>query len=243
MGLPKDPEMLGRIFDLLGTDKTTEVASLLEIAPATVSDWKNGRSSPTIFHLTAIANLCDSTTDWLVSGEGPRTLGISVDGTDVGGLTLQERQFIREMAIKTDVDEQEIILMFLKSGLVSWGIVLDTRETTLEIIDPLLGKLNALDPEIRRGVAVEIIQLLQARLDGRSPAWYNPGVPIERVKRKQSPRKEASEFYEQYDEYMASKSEVRPMEKAPPPILVRKLGKVDGGEEEKRETKKRKKAS
>jgi transcriptional regulator with XRE-family HTH domain len=170
---PKYERLLQRIYFLLGTSKTTEIARILDVSASTVSDWKADRSRPTLFHLGAIAKYGDSTMDWLVNGRGRARLGVSVDGIDVGGLTLPERETIRELAEKVKADEGDILLMLMKSGLTAWGFVVDARETTREIIYPLLGKLGALDPELRKIVAVEIIHVLQARLDGRYPVWYS----------------------------------------------------------------------
>lgn len=67
----KASELWPRITEALGTDRTGEIAEIVNISAASVSDWKHKGKLPRIEHLIAISNFKNISLDWLLTGRGP----------------------------------------------------------------------------------------------------------------------------------------------------------------------------
>lgn len=125
-GNPKFPGLVERIAQVVGTDKTGEMAKIFEVSESTVSDWKAGRSQPTLTHLQKLINFGNPTVGWILNGQGSQW---HQNGSEIGEelpiyLGEKEREIIYELAVKEGraFDEQvrELVLESLKTrGLVT----------------------------------------------------------------------------------------------------------------------------
>ncbi len=58
-----------RITEVLGTKRSGEIADILRLSPGSVSDWKHGRTKPSLETLQSIAFYGESTVDYLIYGD------------------------------------------------------------------------------------------------------------------------------------------------------------------------------
>lgn len=68
--LPKIPHLWPRICEALGTSSTGKIASIVGVSAASVSEWKHGKTLPSVYHLMHIANLGNTSVDWLLGLAG-----------------------------------------------------------------------------------------------------------------------------------------------------------------------------
>jgi transcriptional regulator with XRE-family HTH domain len=66
---PYSPGLWLRIVEVMGTEKTGEIAESLELRPSSVSDWKHGRTTPSLDKLGEIASYGDTTIEYLMYGD------------------------------------------------------------------------------------------------------------------------------------------------------------------------------
>ena len=71
-------DTISRIFELLSLHhmEQKELASQIGIMPQTVTDWKNGKSKSYTKYIPQIATILGTTTEYLLTGEGPKKRGI-----------------------------------------------------------------------------------------------------------------------------------------------------------------------
>lgn len=63
------------IFTMLAESsmEQKEFASMVGVVPQTVTDWKNGKSKSYTKYITKIAEVLNTTTEYLLTGDGPKT--------------------------------------------------------------------------------------------------------------------------------------------------------------------------
>lgn len=79
-------DTISRIFELLSLHhmEQKELASQIGIMPQTVTDWKNGKSKSYTKYIPQIATILGTTTEYLLTGEGPKKRGARLAASDSG---------------------------------------------------------------------------------------------------------------------------------------------------------------
>lgn len=113
---------MDRLGSLIGTSKTGEIAAFFGVSPSTVSDWKAGRTSPTLTHLLKLAKFAKSeiTLKELLIGEETRSSNVRNAAENISSVYFGEKEIeiIQELALDEGraFDEQvrELVLESLK---------------------------------------------------------------------------------------------------------------------------------
>lgn len=97
-----------RITDALRTDRTGEIAKLLHISPSSISDWKHGRTYPSLERLREIAFYGETTIEWLMRGDGDKDTQGDETYFDEWFLPTAYRDLIRDLAKERGVPKGSV---------------------------------------------------------------------------------------------------------------------------------------
>ncbi len=104
--MPKFPGLVERIQEALGVKNQTEIADKLGITPASVSGWKRD-GFVSIATLLKVAELSNASINWLLTGNGPKT--VLESGIPALRLTPSLEAYIVKEAKKKDSSKEVII--------------------------------------------------------------------------------------------------------------------------------------
>ena len=81
-------DVVERIFNLIAEQKLEQkkFAALVGVSPQKVSEWKNGKAKSYTKYILQIAEALNTTTEYLLTGEGPKTKG-APSGNGEGAIT------------------------------------------------------------------------------------------------------------------------------------------------------------
>ncbi|BAK99175.1 putative Xre family DNA-binding protein [Oscillibacter valericigenes Sjm18-20] len=110
-----------RIFTLLSDlgIEQKQFAKFLGVVPQTITDWKNGKSKSFTKYIPQIAEILNTTTEYLLIGEGPKTKPpVSEAGKNSNAATREGSgitdEFARIFAQLTPENQNRIIAEMLK---------------------------------------------------------------------------------------------------------------------------------
>lgn len=115
-----------RIVEAFGTDKIPEIAKKINLTYYAVRKWKHGRL-PGLDALLKISDMTDSSVQWLITGEGPKSkrrivmfLGAGASIAEAPApygqndeLVIIRRYLARQLAELTEKGESEILVRYL----------------------------------------------------------------------------------------------------------------------------------
>ncbi|HZT60984.1 MAG TPA: hypothetical protein VFA21_20435 [Pyrinomonadaceae bacterium] len=155
--IQKIPGLIERIGDAIGTQKTGEMAEFFGKKPPTISDWKAGRSGPTLLDLLTLAEFGNPelTLKEVFVGPVEHKIGIKAkikNTVESNLLNETEEQAIIELARERDIPLEEMVRTIVVSYLLQQGLI--TLEEVAEASDKVRvvgrarGKREPMDSEI-----------------------------------------------------------------------------------------------
>jgi len=89
--------IIKRLFEVFGhlKIKNTEVATLIQKSPVMISEWKSGKSKPSIYDFEVIANHYSVNLNWLICGNGQMLNNRAIDEVEKAN-NITERLIINQ---------------------------------------------------------------------------------------------------------------------------------------------------
>ena len=111
------PGLWNRITEALDMTKTGEIATRLQLTPSSVSDWKHGRTVPSLETLHEIAFYGFTTIEWLMYEIGPKIKPGDPDSFDPWMLPIDLRDQLEAVAAAADVSPNVLAQRLLIQAL------------------------------------------------------------------------------------------------------------------------------
>jgi transcriptional regulator with XRE-family HTH domain len=173
---PYSPGLWDRIVEVLGTERTGQIAKTLGLSPSSVSDWKHGRTTPGIETVGDIAFYGNTTVEYLIYGNTEQR-------HRPGDTTYFETAFLPadyEARLKTLADEAGQPVKVFAQGLLIWAIDRRTRPSFDELLDNRLRQMlkdqsESQEPIQDVGTVDEFLAAAIRKYDNALPVlrdWY-----------------------------------------------------------------------